>query len=371
MTRTRLVVVGPLPPPVHGVTVSTKLVLENRYLHERFDVSHLDTSDHRSGRNVGRWDRQNVRTAIRAAARLTWTLRGAKGIVYLPLSQSTPGFLRDSLLTLVAHARGWRVAAHLRGSDFRSYYDTSPRTLRWWIRTTLRCIDSIAVMGESLRWMFWGLVPESRVAVVPNGTPEPERLAARRDPGHVLFLSNLRRRKGVLEALDAALLVLDKFPAARFTFAGSWESDELEAELRDRASRADGRIDFRDAVGSRDKAQLLASAGLFLFPPVEPEGHPRVVLEALAAGLPVVATNRGAIKETVVDGESGFVLEDPEPGLLAQRLLMLLGDDDLRTRFGAAARRRYLDLFTQSRADHALAAWLAGGSTDESSAIPR
>src|SRR5205814_97211 len=56
----RLIVVGPLPPPLHGVTISTSLVLANPILHERFAVQHLDTSDHRSGRNIGRWDITNV-----------------------------------------------------------------------------------------------------------------------------------------------------------------------------------------------------------------------------------------------------------------------------------------------------------------------
>ena len=94
-------------------------------------------------------------------------------------------------------------------------------------------------MGESLRWVFRGLVAEERIAVVPNGTPEPAHVDVARDPHHVLFLSNLRRRKGVVEAVEAALLVLERFPSARFTFAGSWESDELEAELRTRrASRS-------------------------------------------------------------------------------------------------------------------------------------
>jgi glycosyltransferase involved in cell wall biosynthesis len=102
----------------------------------------------------------------------------------------------------------------------------------------------------------------------------------------------------------------------------------------------------------------LLSSSLFLFPPVEPEGHPRVVVEAISAGLPVVTTNRGAIAETVVDGVSGFVLDDPVPEQLAERLILLLEDEELRRRMSAAARARYLEHFTQERADHRLAEWL-------------
>ena len=294
MSNGRLIVVGPLPPPVHGVTISTTLVLANTALSERFEVEHLDTSDHRSGRNVGAWDFINAVSALRAVTRLLIRLRARKGVVYLPLSQGTPGFLRDSLFVLIAHTMRWRVAAHLRGSDFRSYYEASPLLARRWIRFTLRRIDSVGVMGESLRWVFRGLVPEERIAVVPNGTPEPAHADVARDPHHVLFLSNLRRRKGVVEAVEAALIVLERVPWARFTFAGAWESDELEAELRRRAQRFPDAIEFRPAVRGKEMDRIRGSASILLFPPVEPEGHPRVVLEALAAGLPIVTTNRGA-----------------------------------------------------------------------------
>jgi glycosyltransferase involved in cell wall biosynthesis len=342
------------------VTVSTKLILENKQLRQRFRVQHLDTSDHRSGRNVGVWDGRNIIGALGAVTRLLLSLRPPRGVLYLPLSQSTPGFLRDSLFIVFGRLLGWKVAVHLRGSDFRSYYEASPRLLKRWIRLALWRVDSIAVMGESLRWVFAGLVPEERISVVPNGTPDPEVVPNGRDRSHVLFLSNLRRRKGVVEAVDAALLVLEQMPSARFTFVGNWESDQLESELRARASSVDGAVAFEPPVDGRAKDRLLASAAILLFPPSEPEGHPRVVLEALAAGTPVVTTDRGAIGETVTDGENGFVLPDPEPRLLAERIIQLLRDRALLDDFSRAAREAYESRLTQSRADRVLSDWLAG-----------
>lgn len=357
--KRRLIVVGPLPPPVHGVAVSTSLVLANRLLAERFAVEHLDTSDRRHGSQIGRWDVTNVRLACVHALRLVRRTRGEPGLVYLPLSQSTPGFLRDSLLIHIAALRGWKVVAHLRGSEFGTYYRRQPRPLRGWIRFTLARLAQVAVMGESLRAVLDGLVPAERLAVVPNGTPNVGVEAARRDGETVLFLSNLQRRKGVREALDAALLVLERRPTACFVFSGDREDGELERSARETAEVAGGRIRFlEEAAGEDEKRALLLSASLLLFPPLEPEGHPRVVLEAMAAGLPVVTTDRGAIAETIVDGESGFVLPDPVPSALADRILRLLDDRELRERMGAAARAGYLARFTQERADRVLADWL-------------
>jgi glycosyltransferase involved in cell wall biosynthesis len=360
MKRKRLIVIGPLPPPRHGVTLSTLLVLANETLRERFDVTHVDTSDHRTGSNIGRWDLINVWLGLRAVAQLGRDLRGSPGVVYLPLSQSTPGVLRDSLFVLAASMRRWKVAAHLRGSEFREYYAGSHPLMKRWIRVMLDHTDCIAVMGHSLRGVFDGLVPDDRIAVVPNGTPELASVSSeRRDPEHVLFLSHLRRRKGVVDAVEAAILVLARRPSSHFTFAGDWESPELEAELRDRVKTANGKIEFREVGTDEERDRLLSSAALLLFPPVEPEGHPRVVLEAMAAGLPVVSTDRGAIAETVAHGESGYVLRDPDPELLAEHTLRLLDDRRLLEQFGIAARQTYLDRFTQQSADSCLSEWLA------------
>ena len=223
MTRPRLIVVGPLPPPVHGVTVSTKLVLENQELNARFRVEHLDTSDHRSLGNVGAWDGRNIVGALVSVTRLLFRLRPPSGVLYLPVSQSTPGFVRDSLFIVLGHALRWKVAVHLRGGEFQEFYARSRAPMRWWMRLVIQGITSAAVMGRSLRGEFSGLIPHERIAVVPNGTPDLEPDGATRDPERVLFLSNLRRRKGVVESVDAALEVLKRRSTARFVFAGAWE----------------------------------------------------------------------------------------------------------------------------------------------------
>jgi glycosyltransferase involved in cell wall biosynthesis len=356
--RPRLIVIGPLPPPVHGVAVSTSLVLANPVLQERFRVEHLDTSDHRAGTNMGRWDWTNVGLATRHTAELLRRLTGPRGTVYLPLSQNRAAFLRDSLFIHAAAARGWRVAVHLRGGEFAEFYEGQARAFRSWIRLALARVTSLAVMGSCLRSLFEGIVPSGRIAVVPNGTPDPGTGSMPRDRDTTLFLSNLRRRKGVVEAVEAALIVVRRHPRARFLFVGEWEDAALERTLRARAREGDGRIRFLPAAAGEEKRRLLLTSGALLFPPVRPEGHPRVVLEALSAGLPVVTTNRGAIAETVTDGVTGFVLEHPAPDALAERLLRLLESRPLHERMAEEARRDYLGRFTQERADRRLADWL-------------
>jgi glycosyltransferase involved in cell wall biosynthesis len=356
--NTRLILIGPVPPPYHGVTVSTRLLVASEELRRRFRVEHLDTSDHRTAHNIGRWDLRNVIIALTSALALARRLRGDTGVVYLPLSQGTAGLVRDCLYIQLSSRAGWKVAAHLRGGEFQDVFRAQGPLVRRLIRSSLSRVDSVAVLGASLRWLFDGLVPPDRTAVVPNGTPEPELNGAARDPSTALFMSNLRRRKGVVEAVQAARIVVSEHPSASFLFIGQWEDELLESAIRGEVRGLEDRIRFQPAATGIAQQQALASAGFLLFPPVEPEGHPRVVLEAMAAGLPVVTTDRGAIRETVIDGECGFVLSDPDPRQLADRMLRLLRDRALCNRMGEAARSRYLERFTQAATDRALASWL-------------
>lgn len=360
MKRT-LIVIGPLPPPYHGVTVSTSLVLANPFLHEHFDVVHLDTSDTRHAGTIGRWDVPNVVLGLRAAARLAGLLATRRrGVVYLPLSQNAPAFLRDSLFIHLAAVGRWRIATHLRGGEFDRVYREQSRLLRRWMRFTLARVDSMAVMGESLRTLFAAFLPTDRVAVVPNGTPEIARDGVERERGLVLFLSNMRRRKGIFEAFEAAAVVLARNPNARFVFAGTIEAQDVRDEVARRVDAAGGRLEVLPSVSGDDKRRLLLQADIVLFPPILPEGHPRVILEALAVGVPTVTTAQGTIAETVRDGVDGFVLPEAEPEALAERVLRLLEDDALRARMSASAYERYRERYTQEVADRRLTEWLAG-----------
>jgi glycosyltransferase involved in cell wall biosynthesis len=354
--KTRLVVIGPLPPPMHGVALSTALVLANPRLRQSFELQHLDTSDHRSGQNIGRWDAHNVFLGAKHLLELVRQLRGRRGLIYLPLSQSPAGILRDLLFIDWAILRGWRVAAHLRGGEFDNVYQTQNAAFRAWIRLSLARLDAMAVMGESLRDVFDGLVDADRISVIPNGTPDADY--SLNGAGPVLFLSNLRRRKGVVEAVEAAIRVVENEPTARFQFAGAWEDSDLERELRARIRPYSANIQFEGSINGRDKEALLRDASMLLFPPTMPEGHPRVILEALAAGLPIITTNQGAIGETITHAVTGFVLPDADPIALGDHVLELLRDKELHRRMSIAARSRYLEEYTQDRADRTLADWL-------------
>ncbi len=353
-----LAIIGPLPPPVHGVAFSTKFALANPVLRDQFRVVHIDTSDRRTIANLGRWDIRNIYLGLRAIASLASVVKSGRGLTYLPLSENRGGFARDSLFIWVSKIAGWKTAVHIRNCMFREFYSGQPWLMRWWVRRTMGAITGVAVLGESLRFLMSGFVDDHLVVVVPNGTPRFTAPVVEPDASLVLYLSNISRKKGADRAVRAALILAEADPDAHFVFAGGFESDEFESEVRALAEPLGTRLEFVGPVIGESKSRLMASARVLLFPIAWGEGHPRIVLESMAAGLPVVTTDRATIKETIVDDESGFVLDDPDPVAIAYCALNVLRDDALRERISAGARKRYETRFTQEQADEALAAWL-------------
>ena len=242
----------------------------------------------------------------------------------------------------IAAWRKWKVAVHLHGSELDRLHVEQARPVRWCLRDGTPPDRSIAVLGKFASSS--GSRPSSR---------RPDRCDSERHTGRPImaaesahdrqfgvFLGNFLRRKGVIEAVRAAALVVAREPGARFC---SWATGRRSAS-NGRHVRWRAWLDRRSGSGSYGRASegaLLARAGFLLFPPVQPGGAPE-------------GDTRGARRRPARnhdrprgdrgdggDGECGFVLADASPELLAEAMLMLIRDAGLWTRMSAAARRRY------------------------------
>ena len=141
----------------------------------------------------------------------------------------------------------------------------------------------------------------------------------------VLFVGEMHPRKGA-DVLARAIPLLNDLPA-RFVFAGP--SGSLEPEVRSiiSGSGAHDRVDFRGQLSSEELPRVLSDAEIFVFPTVwGTEGFGMVAAEAMACGVPVVASRIAAIPEVVLDKETGLLVEPGDPVDLASKLRLLLGD---------------------------------------------
>jgi glycosyltransferase involved in cell wall biosynthesis len=354
--KARLLIIGPTPPPYHGVAVAIQRLLTSR-LTDEFDVTHLDLADRRGIAHVNKPDWHDIVLFIRQWLRL-WRLllTGRPQIVYLVLSQTTLGFVRDSLLLWPSVFLGAKIVAHLHGGALREWYESRWAFTRVYVRMVLGTVSKMIVLGESLRPIFSGLLPNNRVAVVPNGVDqfvdEPEREPRNGTrPCRILHLNTLNRMKGTLVFLEAIPAVLRHRGDVAFLLAGNW-SHALHQEVAESyiaEHRLEPYVTFVGEVTGVEKHALLQSVDLFVFPGIQQEGQPMVVLEAMAAGLPIVFTNQGCLRETVINGECGIEAYTDDPFDLAHRICHLLDHPEDQRQFGRNARRRCQLFYSKER----------------------
>ena len=200
-----------------------------------------------------------------------------------------------------------------------------------WEQTVLRCdylFSNSRAVQQSLSTEY-GL----RSEIVPTGVDTKFfKPAFKRTPNarpRVLFVGSLRRFKGPQLVLDAAI----RFPRADFTLAGT---GTMHAELRDRVQREHlTNVHLLGLLKADDLRREYQNSDVFLFPSTW-EGSPKVILEAAACGLPVIA-RKNYQPETVIDGETGYLASNDAE--LYRALEELLRSPDLRKRLGLAGRR--------------------------------
>ncbi len=302
---------------------------------------------------------------------LTGQPRGSRSapsdLVYLTTAQSLAGFCRDAGVIWPARLLGYRIMAHQFGANYGQFYDQQSRLKKWMIRTTLNRVDCVVVEGEYVKSQFSMLKNhDSRVATVPNGLPvldlprwSPRSWSAER-PFQLLYLSNMVETKGYWDVLEACrLLHNDRGRHVRCRFIGDWlpSSDSVRFKSVEQARHAFEefcREHHLEDVVSHDtrllgdaKEAAFGQSDVFLLPSnFVNEGQPVSVLEAMARGLVVIATQHRLIPTMVREPENGYFVPYAAPDRIADRIEYLMDHPGEFARMSANSIEIYSREFT-------------------------
>lgn len=240
---------------------------------------------------------------------------------------------------------------HVHTFHFGNYPHRS-RTNRLFERLLWRIPDALVAVGHSQAESIHDLygIPRSLLNVIWNGIEDPQvpgpgaRCSdAGNSPPTIASISTLIPQKGIDHLLEAAALLHDSGEPFRLVLAGD---GALRNHLVEKSTRLglSGVIQFLGWVQDAPR-QLLPTCDVFVQSSLW-EAMSVVILEAMAAGKAIVATRVGDNGRVLADGESGLLVSPGDPAELAGKLRAVLRDPDLRSRLGAAARRRFLERFT-------------------------
>lgn len=333
----RVVVMVGTSLETRGGVSAVVAVYREQGLFERAGVVYL--ASHRDGGAVAK-----LSTLASAWCRfLVLLLTRRIGLLHIH-SASRASFWRKSLFMVPALLLGVPTIFHLHGGGFAQFYEKEcgPRRQAF-IRWVLARSRAVIVLSSGWKQWVHGIVPAARVSVVYNPVVVPPLRELPRTEPIVLCLGKLGQPKGTFDLLEAVARLRARGVEVHLRLAGD---GEVEAARRRAAELglAD-KVDLLGWIGPEERLRELAAARVLTLPSYF-EGLPMSILEAMAAGLPVVTTPVGGIPDAVRDGIDGHLVAPGDIDALADRLGELLARPAQAREMGRVAHARVRDEFS-------------------------
>ena len=335
MSEQKVGLVAPLPPQVGGVAGFAEWLLA----HEQEIGCRFDAFDLWRPAEGGVGGRLNVR-AVGIQARLLprflrWS-RKAPRLVHYSVSHTATGLARDLLFLSIIKAGGHRVLGHIHvvpeGSKGRvRALRSADRFVDRWVTLAPSSVEALERMGIAADW-----VPNP-IRIAPNG----HRPLPAGGPLRLLFVGRYGHRKGCSELIAAVAEARRAGTDVTLRFVGREEHDGEERVLRKdvETHELEGVVEFAGVKDGPELAACYAEAEVLCLPSRR-EGVPLVLLEAMAFGLPVIATPVGGIVDYVRHEDNGLLVPPGDVEALVDSIQALAADPGLRERLGEAGRRR-------------------------------
>ena len=300
-----------------------------------------------------------TRTAKDALA--VWRQARGHDVVHIN-SAVAPGVtaLRAGLLAVAARLRGCAVVMHVHGGNLSSWLE--PRRNRLVLSVAMAPAQRIVAVWAAGQEALTEVLGGERVRLIENGvdcegydSPEPAD-----GPPRVLYVGLLTPRKGVLDLIEASAQLTAEGVEHELCLLGG-TPDEGPDAAKPVLEAAVGRATLLGTRPPEEMRDAYAAAAVFCLPSWW-EAMPMSVLEAMAAGLPVVATDVGDVARLVDDGATGFLVSRKSPNELAAALRKLLLDPERAREMGNAGRERVARYFSAKVTARAVCAVYAEAS---------
>lgn len=321
--KKKILLVGPSLTLRGGVSHHVRTLL-NSPLKENFEIFYLRVGSEYNDNRLKIFIK-SIFTPLRFLKKL-WTVQ--PDIVHFNPSFDHKSLIRDMTMILNCKLLDYSSVVQFHGGNVSRVMKKN--RLPFYIKLLLKWSTHCIVLTEIQKQPLLKFVSEEKITVIPNMVDTSLFISKNKRTNYIiLFMSRIDRAKGVYEVIEAIPEVLKKFPQTRFIFAGEGP-DKANLELLCCTNGLIKQVKFLGYIDDEQKINFLAQGDLFLFPSLLCEGIPYALLEAMAAGLPVIATLVGAIPEIIKDGEHGILLHPEQPAKLAESIIKLLKSKRLR-----------------------------------------
>lgn len=337
-----ILMIGPVAPPLGGMTVSL-YNLKTSSLKDAYDINVLDITGFRTRNRCAYFLQGFLYQFFLIFKLISVIIIKNPRIVHVHMA-SFFYFYRRSVDIAISKLFGKKVILHLRGASFVDFYNKSSSFGKFLIRLVLGLSDRIITLSDYWKDFLSSIAEPGKISVVPNGVKLSEFCLEKHRRAEmglsdntvvVFFVGPIGKRKGTFDVLDAIPKVIGKTKDITFVFCGTEEfPGELEVfKGRIKELSIDPYFRYAGNIFGQDLRDYYLSCDIFVLPSFA-ENLPNSVLEAMAAGLPVVVSDVGAIPEVVKDGVNGFIIKAGDIDAIAERIIRLAQNRDLRKSMG-------------------------------------
>ena len=342
--------------PGEGLTSGILSLVENfrPVLEEQVTLLYLPSVRWRPLKESGKMSFRNVGIALSQYARFLMALvRFRPQIIHLHTSQGI-AWLKDTFYILAGKAFGIRVILQMHGGNFDAIYAANSRFFQGYTRRMLALSDAVISVSSEWKNRFMQLFPNLHVVTLLNcidlQTYQPDGAAVSGAAVRILFLGRIGPLKGAFDLIEAIHCLQPDGVDLHVWMVGpeQREGDFQQAQQLLEHYSLTHICELLGPVDQKKVLSLLRRASIFVLPSYY-EGLPMAVLEALAVGLPVIATPVGGVPEVVLDGYNGLLIPVGNPTALARALETLSTRTALRQKMGQCSREiaeKELDVHT-------------------------
>jgi glycosyltransferase involved in cell wall biosynthesis len=198
------------------------------------------------------------------------------------------------------------------------------------IKLLIQNADAVLALTEDMRKNL-KKINNTEICVVPNGIDLDEYntpISCIKNKKIILFVGRLHPVKGVPYLIIAMKSILDKIPDSKLLLVGYGNEKEMLEALTIQLG-IQKHVEFVGKVTPEVVKTFMQQSDVFVLPSLS-EGFPNVILEAMACGLPIVASRVGGIPDIITNEINGFLVENKDSDEMADKIILLLGDDSLR-----------------------------------------
>ena len=341
-----------IPPPYTGVTYINDFISNRSKINNNFNVRSIKMSYSKNIRELGKINYFKFFKVIIYSIKLIRELFVFHpNLVYFQISHTRIAFLRDLFYITLIKMFNVKILYHLHGTGINIIAKRSAIMKRLYKYTFKN--SNVICLSPLLLYDIKS-VYKGKPYILPNGVKKQCIELNNNEPNkifNIIFLANLIKSKGVLDLLDAIEILKNSENNFKLSIIGG-EGDIIFSKLRDEINvrNLDNFVEYLGPKYGKDKYKLLQNADVFCYP-THKDAFPLVILEAMQAGIPVIATREGAIPEIVDNGVTGFIVDKNSPEKVAEKLVTLIKNPELLIKMKMSGRNLFLRNYTLEKFD--------------------